>query len=102
MNMPIDQYQEQIGQAWETYLSALDESLTMLENHINEAKEMTQICTDEWCQATEHVIDDLNNAIFSISEPRWAEPETTQELKRLKRRIYDLYVNYRGVYAKVS
>jgi hypothetical protein len=102
MNMPVDQYQEQIGQAWDTYLVALDQSLTMLETNINEARDMATICTDEWCRATEHVIDDLNNSIFSIHEPRWASPEQSNELKRLKRRVYDLYVNYRGVYEKLS
>jgi hypothetical protein len=102
MNMPIDQYREQIGEAWNIYLNALDESLTLLENHINEAREMATICTDEWCQATEHVIDDLNNALFTIHEPRWIGDEESDRLKRLKRRIYDVYVNYKGVYAKLS
>ena len=57
---------------------------------------------DEWCEATEHVIDELSNALFSISEPRWSSPEDSKKIKRLKRRVYDLYVNYRGVYEKVA
>jgi hypothetical protein len=63
---------------------------------------MARVCTSEWCEATEHVIDELSNALFSISEPRWSSPEDSKKIKRLKRRVYDLYVNYRGVYDKVS
>jgi len=37
---------------------------------IEEAKKLAGVCTNEWCEAIEHVIDDLNNALFSISEPR--------------------------------
>jgi hypothetical protein len=63
---------------------------------------MASVCTSEWCEATEHVIDELSNALFSISEPRWSSPEDSKKIKRLKRRVYDLYVNYRGVYDKVA
>ena len=31
-----------------------------------------------------------------------ADPEDTQKIKKLKRRVYDLYVNYKGVYEKAS
>jgi len=100
--MPRDEVQQEIAQAWGTYMAALGKSIALVEKKIEEAKEMAAICTDEWCEATEHVIDDLNNALFSISEPRWLSPEQSMELKKLKRKIYDLYVNYRGVYASVS
>jgi len=73
---------------------------------IEEAKKLAGVCTNEWCEATnewceaiEHVIDDLNNALFSISEPRWSDIDYSKRIKTLKRRIYDIYVNYRGVYA---
>lgn len=102
MSMPKDRIQEEIAQAWGTYLAALEKSLSLVEENIDEAKNMATICTDEWCAATEHVIDDLNNALFSISEPRWISPEQSRKLKQLKRRIYDIYVNYRGVYASVG
>ncbi len=102
MSMPKDEMQQELAQAWGTYLDALKKSMADLEDHISEAKEMAGVCTEEWCAATEHVIDDLNNALFSISEPRWIDPEQSKELKRLKRRIYDIYVNYKGVYAKMA
>ena len=102
MTMPKDEIQSEMVKAWQNYISALEKSLDLLEKDIEEAKDMAGTCTSEWCEATEHVIDELNNALFSISEPRWADPEDTQKIKKLKRRIYDLYVNYKGVDEKVS
>ena len=85
-----------------SFLKDLEKSIEMLEKDIDEAAEMSTVCTDEWCDATEHVIDELSNALFSIHEPRWLNEEQSKELKRLKRKVYDLYVNYRGVYKKVA
>jgi hypothetical protein len=89
-------------QAWKTYVDALEKSLDILENDIREAKELAGTCTDEWCNATEHVIDEISNALFSISEPRWTDEADSKRIKTLKRRVYDLYVNYRGVYESMA
>jgi hypothetical protein len=102
MSMPKDEIQTEMTQAWETYLNALERSLNILEKDIEEAKDMAGVCTDEWCQATEHVFDEIGNALFSISEPRWSTPDDSRRIKSLKRRLYDIYVNYKGVYAKVA
>jgi hypothetical protein len=102
MTMPKDEIQSQLNDAWTQHFASLEKSVSLLEKHIEEAKGMAGICTDEWCEATEHVIDDLNNALFSISEPRNADPELSVKIKKLRRRIYDLYVNYKGIYAKAS
>jgi hypothetical protein len=45
--------------------------------------------------ATEHVIDDLSNDLFSISEPGWASDEDTKKLKAQKRRVHDIYAQYK-------
>jgi DNA polymerase III delta prime subunit len=102
MPMPKDEIQSEMVSAWRTYIEALEKSLDKLDKDITEARDMARVCTSEWCEATEHVIDELSNALFSISEPRWSSPEDSKKIKRLKRRVYDLYVNYRGVYDKVS
>jgi molecular chaperone GrpE (heat shock protein) len=99
MAMPKDTIYSEMNKAWETYLEALENSLDTLEKDIEEAKDMAGVCTDEWCEAVEHVIDDLNNALFSISEPRWSDKDSSKRIKTLKRRVYDIYVNYKGVYA---
>ena len=102
MVMPRDEIQTEMRKAWQTYMDALEKSVKMLEKDIEEARQMARTCTSEWCEATEHTIDELNNALFSISEPRWSDPEESQKIKQLKRRIYDLYVNYKGIYEKVA
>ncbi len=102
MNMPRNEIYNEIGDAWSAYLKALEKSIDLLAKDIEEAKEMAGICTSEWCEATEHVIDDLNNALFSISEPRWTDAECSKRIKLLKRRMYDIYVNYRGIFQNAN
>jgi hypothetical protein len=102
MSMPRDTIYSEMNKAWETYLEALENSLDSLEKDIEEAKKMAGVCTNEWCEAIEHVIDDLNNALFSISEPRWSDIDHSKRIKTLKRRVYDIYVNYKGVYASAA
>ncbi len=57
---------------------------------------MSQRCTAEWCTATEHVIDEINDALFNISEPRWAPDEDSRRIKSLKRRVLKLYAKYKA------
>jgi capsid protein len=100
--MPKDEIHREYVSAWRTYLESLEQALFKLEADIKEASEMAGVCTDEWCQATEHVIDELSNALFSISEPRWSDKEDSTKIKQLKRRVHDLYADYRNVYARAN
>ena len=102
MSMPKDEIQQEMADAWLTYMQALEKSLDIIERDIEEAKEMAGVCTQEWCNATEHIFDELGNALFSISEPRWSSDEDSKRIKLLKRRLYDIYVNYRGVYSNAA
>jgi len=102
MTMPKNEIQTEMEESWHTYLTALEKSILKLEKEIQESAEMAHSCTDEWCQATQHYIDDINNALFSISEPRWATPEDSQKIKALKRRVYNLFADYREVYRQVE
>lgn len=88
-------YDKKSQESWNIYLSSLEDSLKELEKDIDEAANMTGVCTDEWCEAIEHVIDDLNNSLFAISEPRWATEEDSRKIKKLKKRVYDLYAKYK-------
>ena len=101
MVLPRDAFQmrvqDNVLDSWRVQLRGLEESLELLEGGIKEAAEMANICTDEWCQATEHVIDDLNNALFSISEPHWAPEEDSRKLKDLKKRVHRLYAGYKSL-----
>jgi hypothetical protein len=100
MVLPKDSFQTRVQdnvlESWRQLMTSLEESLNLLEKGIDEAAEMRSICTDEWCVATEHVLDELSNSLFSISEPSWAPEDDTKKLKALKRRVHDLYGKYRA------
>ena len=92
-----DTFEKETLEAWRTYVRALEQSLEKLEQDIEEAAEMSEACTEEWCTATEHVLDELGNALFSISEPRWSDEADSRKIKTLKRRLHDIYAGYKGV-----
>ncbi len=84
------------------FITNLTASLDVLDKDINEAKEMQHICTDEWCMATEHYLDELAKMIFSISEPRWIKEEDSKKIRKLRERIHDLYAKYKGTVKPAS
>ena len=100
MVLPKDSFhmdiQEKVMESWRQHVGSMEESLDTLEKGVSEAAEMRKICTDEWCVATEHVIDDLSNALFSISEPAWASEADSKKLKALRKRLHDLYAAYKS------
>ena len=95
MSIPKDEIRSEMEQAWKTYLEALEKSLTKIAADITQTAEMADQCTSEWCAATQHYLDDIANALFSISEPRWSSPQVSQRIKDLKHRVHDLYADYR-------
>jgi hypothetical protein len=102
MSFPKDEAQKEMMDAWRSFLDGLENSINKLDADIKEAAEMADQCTSEWCTATEHVIDELASSLFSISEPRWAEKEDSERIRALRKRVYDLYANYREVYQKIA
>ena len=99
MVMPRDSFQvdieKNIVEGWRVFVNNMEKSLDVLEQNIDEAAQMTDACTSEWCVATEHVIDEIANSLFSISEPRWSSEEDSKKIKELKRRVHDLYAKYK-------
>ncbi len=79
------------------FMENLDKSLDLLDKDINEASEMTHICTDEWCRSTESVLDELAKLIYSLSEPRWLKDEDSKKISGLRCRVHDLYARYRSM-----
>ena len=100
MSIPIDAIPNEMVDGWRMFVNNLAKSLDMLEKDIEEAAQMQEECTLEWCEATEHVIDELSNSLFSISEPRWTSDEDSKKLKALKRRVHDLYARYKSTATK--
>jgi hypothetical protein len=68
----------------------------MLESEIDQAAHLSDTCTSEWCEATEHVIDELSNSLFSISEPRGSSDEDSKKIRELRKRVHELYVKYKA------
>ena len=79
------------------FMENLSSSIAVLSNDINEAKEMQNICTDEWCMATESYLDELIKMVYSISEPRWLTEKDSEKIRQLRQRIHDLYARYKAV-----
>ncbi len=89
--------EETMLRAHREFMCHLEKSLDLLTQDIEEAREMTHICTDEWCLATESVLDELAKVIFAISEPRWLSKEDSKKISALRHRIHDLYARYKAV-----
>ena len=85
MAMPRDSFQadveHNIVEGWRVFINNMEKSLDVLESNIDEAAEMAETCTSEWCEATEHVIDEIANSLFSISEPHWSSDEDRRRSK---------------------
>ncbi|WP_372682939.1 hypothetical protein [Desulfosarcina sp.] len=88
--------EKESAEAWRTYLKSLENYLDQEEKAIDRAFQLNSTCTDELCETTEEVIDELTKAIFSVSEPRWITPEDAKRIKTLKRRAQDLYAKYKN------
>ena len=88
--------QKEVVEGWRVFVNNLEKGLNILEEDIDEAAKMADECTAEWCQATEHVIDELSNSLFSISEPSWSSDEDSKKIKKLRRRLHDLYAKYKA------
>jgi hypothetical protein len=104
MVLPKDAFQNDVQASlvstWKGFISNMEDSLDMLDKGLSEASEMSNICTDEWCEATEHVIDELATSLFSISEPKWSSAEDSKKIRALKRRVHDLYAKYKATAGK--
>ena len=89
--------EETMLRAHREFLAHLEKSLNLVAQDIDEAGEMAHICTDEWCLATEGVLDELAKVVFAISEPRWLSTEDSKKISNLRHRIHDLYARYKAV-----
>lgn len=97
MAMPRqDGIQKEVVEGWRVFVNNLEKGLDMLEQDIDEAAKMADACTAEWCQVTDHVIDELSNSLFSISEPSWGSEEDSKRIKALRKRIHDVYAKYKS------
>ncbi|MDA8165089.1 MAG: hypothetical protein M0017_08670 [Desulfobacteraceae bacterium] len=93
--------EESMMRAHREFVDQLNKALDVLDSEIKEAKEMEEICTDEWCYSTDVVVDELHKQVYSISEPRWATAEDSKKIRDLRNRIKGLYVEFLEAREKV-
>jgi hypothetical protein len=77
--------------SWDVYADGLHESLETLEQEISDVEDLRKVCKDEWCVATECLLQEATVSAFAISEPHWASPEDSRKLKEIKKKIHDLH-----------
>jgi len=97
MKKPQSDVYDSFSSVWREYIQGLEDSLDKLEKDIQEASEMSEKCTSEWCTATEHVINELSDSLFGIHEPKFSSDQDSAKLKTLKKRVHDLYAQYKSV-----
>jgi hypothetical protein len=89
--------EETMLRAHREFVKNLEKSLEILDREIGDAAEMTQICTDEWCLSTEMAVDEIAKIIYSMSEPRWLTVDDSKGISKLRKRVHDIYANYKQV-----
>jgi hypothetical protein len=86
-----------LNDAWAVFMDGLENSIRMLDEKLTEAEQMSAQVTGEWAAAIEHVMDDLANFVFSISEPRNTSEAYSQRLKNLRHRLHEHYVRFKSI-----
>jgi len=92
-----EDFNKEMLEAWKIYIDSLEKSLKSLEKDVGEAACQISTCTGEWCAAIEHVVDEINNALYSISEPSLASEEDSRKIKDLKIRVRNIYAKYKSI-----
>ncbi len=102
MTLPDEIVRKEVYEGWKAFLENLEAAVSSLEKEVDNTSKMIDACTLEWCQATEYAMDEIANALFSISEPALSSEEDSKRLKALKRRVHDVYAQYKATAEKAS
>jgi len=86
--------EETMKHGYQEFITSLDQTLNFLEEELQEAGEISDICTDEWCITAEDLFDDLHKEVYAISEPRWLKREESLRLRNLRNRVKTLYSRF--------
>ena len=100
--MPSEIIRKEFYEGWKGFVENLEKSLNLLDKEIDFTSKMVNACTAEWCEVTEQTLDEISNALFSISEPSWISDEDSKKLKALKRKVHDVYAKYKGTASAVQ
>ncbi len=76
-------------EAWRNYVRQVESLVEQIEKELQKALHEGGQFTEEWLRYVDEVMDEINNCIFSIGEPKWADSKDAAQIKDLKRRIYE-------------
>lgn len=79
------------------YMKNLNDCLKKIETDFEEAREIDDVCSGEWCRAIERSLDEMAKDLYTISEPRWVASDYSRTLRNMRRRVHDLYGKYHGL-----
>lgn len=87
---------ESFQMAHREYMKNLIVCLDKIEREFEESREIDEVCSGEWCRAIELSLDEFAKELYSISEPRWVSDDYSRTLRNMRRRLHDLYAQYRS------
>jgi len=79
------------------YMKNLNDCLKKIESDFEEARQIDDVCTGEWCRAIELSLDEMAKDLYTISEPRWVADDYSRTLRNMRRRVRELYGKYHGM-----
>ena len=102
MTLPDEIVRREVYEGRKAMLEKVESGLDSIEKEVTNTSKMLDACTLEWCQSTEHALDEVSNSLFSISEPSLSSEEDSRKLKALKRRVHDIYAHYKATAEKAA
>ncbi|MBS3757809.1 MAG: hypothetical protein KGY61_04025 [Desulfobacterales bacterium] len=88
MALSKSEIQKEMIEVWRRYIKQMERSLSRLEQEIRQGQTNPGGLRREWLQHVDCVIEEIDNVIFSIGEPKYANGDDAELIRNLKRRVY--------------
>ncbi len=98
--MNIVQLQETLVGAQKEFINQIEEAINRLEAEMKEASEVESAGHPEWERSIGGYIDELHRVIFSLAEPRYGSEEDHKKIAALRKRLKDLYAEFKNMAKK--
>ncbi len=98
--MNVVELQETLVGAQIEFVEQMEKAINRLEAQIKEASEVEHAGHAEWERSIGGYIDELCRVIFSMAEPRYGSEEAHKKIAALRKRLKDLYVDFRDMVKK--
>jgi len=98
--MNVVELQGTLVGAQKEFIHQLEEAINELEMQIKEADEVEHSGHTEWERSIGGYIDELHRVIFSLAEPRYGSEEDHQKIAALRKKLKDLYADFKSMIKK--